>query len=104
MFGKRKELIILPNYLFDELKDLPDAELSFRQQLFKTLNGKYTGLGKNVVPLVESVKNELTMNINITLALLQDEIRYAVEEGIGDCQDWAGVKIFEKLLRIVALA
>jgi hypothetical protein len=104
MFGKQKELVIVPNYLFDELKDLPDAELSFHQLVYKTLNGKYTGLGKNPEPLVESVKNELTMNINVTLAILQDEIRYAVEEGIGDCPDWTPVKVFEKLLRIVALA
>lgn len=105
MFGQKKqELVILPNYLFEELKDLPDAELSFRQQVLKTLNGKYTGLGNNVTPLSESVKNELTMNINITLAILQDEIRYAVEEEIGDCPDWKPVVIFEKLLRIVALA
>jgi hypothetical protein len=83
---------------------LPDTQLSFRQQVYKTLNGKYTGLGKNVTPLAESVKNELTMNINITLAILQDEIRYAVEEGIGNCSDWTSIKIFEKLLRIVALA
>jgi hypothetical protein len=44
------------------------------------------------------------MNINITLALLQDEIQYAVEEGIGNCSYWTPVKVFEKLLRIVALA
>jgi hypothetical protein len=43
------------------------------------------------------------MNINVTLAVLQDEIRYAIEEGIGDCPDWTPVKVFEKLLRIVAL-
>lgn len=104
MFGSKRELVILPNYLFEELKDLPDAQLSFRQQAIRTLNGKYTGLGKNVTPLAESVKNELTMNINITLAILQDEIRYAVEEGIGNCPGWTPVPVFAKLLRIVALA
>ncbi|KAF4469441.1 Cytochrome P450 [Fusarium albosuccineum] len=104
IFGGRDPRIILPNYLFQELKDLPDDQLSFRQNAYKMLNGKYTGLGKNVHPLSESVKNELTMNINITLALLQDEIQYAIEEGIGDCPDWTPVKIFGKLLRIVALA
>lgn len=105
MFGKSGDKrIILPNYLFDEVKDLPDNQLSFRQQVYKLLNGKYTGLGTIVTPLVESVKNELTMNINTTLSILQDEIQYAVEEGIGDCPDWTAVKVFEKLLRIVALA
>ena len=104
MFGKADKYIILPNYLFDELKDLPDHDLSFRQHAYRMLNGKYTGLGKNVTPLAESVRNELTMNINTTLAILQDEIQYAVEEGIGNCPDWAPVKVFEKLLRIVALA
>lgn len=83
---------------------MPDHELSFRQLAYQTLNGKYTGLGKNVHPLSESVKNDLTMNINLTLAIIQDEIRYAVEEGIGNCADWTQVKVFEKLLRIVALA
>jgi hypothetical protein len=68
------------------------------------LNGKYTGLGTVVTPLVESVKHELTMNINITLSILQDEIRYAVEEGIGGCPDWTSVNVFGKILRIVALA
>ena len=96
--------MVLPNYLFGELKDLPDHDLSFRQQAYKMLNGKYTGLGLNVTPLSESVKNELTMNINTTLAILQDEIQYAVEEGIGNHPDWTPVNVFGKLLRIVALA
>lgn len=104
IFGRREKRIILPNYLFDELKDLPDDRLSFRQNAYKLLNGKYTGLGKNVPPLAESVKNELTMNINTTLSILQDEIQYAVEEGLGNCPDWTPVRVFEKLLRIVALA
>ncbi|CAN8102035.1 unnamed protein product [Discula destructiva] len=105
MIGRKdSQMVILPNYLFEELKDLPDNLLSFREQVRTTLSGKYTGLGKNVTPLAESVKNELTMNINITLAILQDEIRYAVEEGIGNCPDWTPIQVFDKLLRIVALA
>lgn len=96
--------IILPNYLFEELKDLPDNELSFRQHVYRILNGKYTGLGSVVEPFVGSVKHDLTMNINATLAILQDEIQYAIEEGIGDCTDWTAVNPHAKLLRIVALA
>lgn len=88
----------------EELKDLPDAELSFHQQVYKLLHGKYTGLGVNPHPIVASVQNELTMNINVTLAILQDEIRYAVEEGIGNLPEWTKVNVFGKLLRIVALA
>ena len=72
MFGSRKEILIFPNYLFVEFKDLPDAQLSFRQQVCETLSKKYTGLWKNITPLPESVKAELAMNINITLAVLQD--------------------------------
>ncbi len=94
----------MPNYLLEELKDLPDAELSFHQQVYKMLHGKYTGLGMNPQPIVDSVKNELTMNINVTLAILQDEIQFAVEEGIGNLPDWTKVNVFKKLLRIVALA
>lgn len=40
-------------------------------------------------------QNELTKNINITLALLQDEIQYAVQEGIGELPDWTPVYILE---------
>jgi hypothetical protein len=104
MFGKHEKRIILPNYLFEELKDLPDEQLSFRQHVYRALYGKYTGLGTNVPPLTKAVKNELTMNMNATLAILQDEIRYAIGEGIGDCPDWTQVKVFEKISRIVALA
>jgi hypothetical protein len=94
----------LPNYLFEELKDLPDDQLSFRQSTYKLLNGKYTGLGKNVPPLAEVITNELTRNINTTLAVLQDEIQFAVQEGLGDIPHWTPVQIFGKLLRIVAFA
>lgn len=105
MFGVDKdEAIFLPNHLFEEVKDLPDNILSMRQHAKTILNGKYTGLGENVGPVAESLKNELTMNINLTLALLYDEIRYAVEEGIGDCPHWTPVKIHQKNLRIVALS
>jgi hypothetical protein len=72
ILGSRREILIFPNYLLVESRDLPDAQLSFRQQVYETLNKKYTGLWKNITPLPESVKDELAMNINITLAMLQD--------------------------------
>ncbi|KAG0646519.1 Cytochrome P450 monooxygenase BOA7 [Hyphodiscus hymeniophilus] len=65
--------------------------------------GNTLGLERLLLPS-SNLKHEWTMNINITLRLLQDEIQYAVEEGIRNCEDWTSVKIFEKLLRIVALA
>ncbi|RYP86000.1 hypothetical protein DL769_000863 [Monosporascus sp. CRB-8-3] len=103
IFGGNDPRIILPNYLFEELKDLPDDQLSSRQSAHKVLNGKYTGLGSNP-PLAGAVMKELFNNADGTLALLQDEIQYAVEEGIGSCPDWTPVVIWKKLLRIVALS
>jgi cytochrome P450 len=94
---------MLPNYLFEELKDLPDEQLSARQSAHKVLNGDYTGLGSNP-PLAGAVMKELFNNVDGTLAILQDEINYAVEEGIGSCPDWTPVVIWDKLLRIVALS
>lgn len=105
LFGDNiNQRIILPNYLFEELKDLPDTKLSFRQHIRRSLSGKYTGLGANVDPLAKSIKHDLTLNINLTLAILQDEIRYAIEDSIGTCTTWSPVPVFSKLLRIVALA
>lgn len=83
---------------------MPDNQLSFRESANRVLLGKYTGLGQNIPPLAGSVKNELTKNINITLALLQDEIQYAVQENVGDLPAWTPVHIFGRLLRIVAIA
>ena len=104
IFGKDDKRIMLPIHLFEEIKNLPEDQISLQQYAYKIFNGHYTGLGQKNPAGIGAIRNELTTNINSTLAVLQDEIEYGVQEEFGNFKEWSPIAVYGKLLRVVALA
>ncbi|KAF7857170.1 hypothetical protein EAF04_009411 [Stromatinia cepivora] len=96
-------LVVLPMSTHDEVRNLPENKVSFMQDLSHAFFGKYTGIGEDTPPLVKAVKTDLTRHVASTVDALQDEVRYALDEEFGTCENWTKIVLMEKLLKVVAL-
>jgi gliotoxin biosynthesis cytochrome P450 monooxygenase len=94
--------VILPNNLLNEIKNMPDDQISFRKATYAILLGKYTSIGTHHPQVTEAIKVDLTRNIAKTLASLQDEVVFAVQKEFGVCDDWTAVNVYHSLLNTVA--
>lgn len=97
-------MMVLPVKYINEVKSLPENQLSFHAFNYKRLMGKYVDI--DIEPdhaLNNAVKIDLTRNISTVLEDLQSEMQFAGDQNIGVCADWTTIPIYDRLLRIVAL-
>lgn len=95
--------VILPNRVMDEVRKLPEDQLSLRKEIFNNMHGKYTELGAEHPLGVSAIKNDLTNNIGRMLPELQDETIFALEQHIGATPEWTQVFLYKKFMSISAL-
>ncbi|KAI9641427.1 hypothetical protein NHQ30_010234 [Ciborinia camelliae] len=96
-------VIILPLITHDEVRNLPETNVSFAQEVTRMFHGKYTGIGNDSPAIIQTVKMDLTRHVASTVDALQDEMRYALDKEFGTCENWTRVILYEKLLKVVAL-
>ncbi|KAF2835329.1 cytochrome P450 [Patellaria atrata CBS 101060] len=96
-------LTLIPLKFINEIKSLPEWQLSSKQEIRNLFQGRYTGIGHNSKTMVSTVKVDLTRYISKTLEALQDEMEFAADRNIGACEEWTPVYLYPALLRIVAL-
>jgi hypothetical protein len=97
-------VVILPNNLVDDVKNLPESLASFDAFIYERMAGRYTGIGEKPHPeLADAIRVELTRNIGKILSDLQDEVNYAFDQEIGSAPTWTPFPVYFKLLQIIAL-
>lgn len=87
----------------DEVRKLPEDQLSLRKEVFNKMHGKYTELGAEHPLGVAAIKTDLTNNIGRMLPEMQDETIFALEQHIGPAPEWTQVFLYKKLLNVSAL-
>jgi len=87
----------------EEVRNLPEEQVSFDELLKRSFAGKYTGIGNADPAVNRTVKVDLTRNIASTLDDLQEEVRYAFDKQLASCKDWKSVNLYQTLARVVAL-
>ncbi|KAB8291536.1 hypothetical protein EYC80_006337 [Monilinia laxa] len=95
--------LILPLSTHSEVRNLPENKASFAEVMRRMFHAKYTGMGNDSPAMIKAVKLDLTRHVASTMDALQDEMRYALDQELGTCEDWTKVVLYQKLLRIVAL-
>ncbi|KAL8955407.1 MAG: hypothetical protein Q9193_006731 [Seirophora villosa] len=80
-----KKTVILPRKFIEEVKAMPDSQLSFQRDVYERLVGQHTMIGSHEHSMIQSVKFDLTTNIARMQADLQDEAAFAVREQFGPC-------------------
>ncbi|KAI0401753.1 cytochrome P450 [Xylaria palmicola] len=90
------ERLVIPNKFIEELKNLPEAQLSFKEELLDRFMGRYTKLnavrGTNIHR--DIVRFQLTRNLDILLPQMMEEAGLALEDTLGSCgsKDFHAVK------------
>lgn len=96
-------MVILPIKVLEEVRNLPESQVSFRAFVAQMFMAQHTGIGKDRPETIKAVKVDLTRHIASTLDDLQDEVRYSFDKELGTCEDWTPVVLYGAMARIVAL-
>ena len=99
------KILVIPHKHVDELRNMPESKVSAIHAHLKNLLARYIGVNL----LLESdlhtrvLQTKLTPILATTIPTMIDEMDFAMESEIPDCNDkWVPVHIQEILLRIVA--
>ncbi|KAK8092856.1 cytochrome P450 [Apiospora kogelbergensis] len=75
------ERLVIPDKYIEELKNLPDSQLSFKEELLERFMGKYTKLdavrGTNIHR--DIVRQQLTKNLDMILPQMKEEASLALQ-------------------------
>lgn len=99
------EILIISNKYVDELRNVPEEQVSGMDAHVKNVTGWYTTgdvLLEGDLPS-RVIQQKLTPNLNAAALPMKDELDYALQVEVPDCRDeWVSVSIYDILLRIVA--
>jgi hypothetical protein len=97
--------VILPNSVIDEVRFLPENQVSLRKEVYKKMHGRYTDLGTDHPVGISAIKTDLTNNVGRMLPALQDETIYALDREFGHIghEQWTKISLYENLLQLSAL-
>ncbi|ETS79291.1 hypothetical protein PFICI_09144 [Pestalotiopsis fici W106-1] len=105
--GTDGERIVIPRCLLDDVKGMPDSHISIEKAIEKSNEIKYTGLGgkpNETEFLIHLIRSDLTHGLGRINERLEAEVTRTVIEELGPCNDWTEAVIYQKMLRIVAIA
>ncbi|KAI1319567.1 cytochrome P450 [Xylariaceae sp. FL0255] len=99
------DILVVPNRYLDELRSMPDDQVSAMDAHVKNISGKYAGgsiLLEGDLPS-RVITQHLTPGLSGATPLMKGELDYALDVEFPDCQnEWVNVSIYELLLRVVA--
>jgi len=97
-------LVILPRWAINEIKTLPEEQLSLNKELYIRFLGRYTLLGQDDDEMVAVIKHDLTRGLSdIFDDILIDETKYGLASNFGQCADWTSFTVSEKIARVVTM-
>ncbi|KAF2149695.1 putative Ent-kaurene oxidase [Myriangium duriaei CBS 260.36] len=95
--------VILPHSVLNEIKSLPEDQISFKKHAYDRFLGRYTGLGQSKRPeAIQAIKLDLTRSITKVLIDLQDETGFALDTVLGSCDSWTPIRVHGAVLQLVA--
>ena len=95
--------VILPATVLPTLKSLPDKYLSTNGNMSRRFAVEWTGSGWVSQEFNESLKLDLTRNLNNLIPMLEDEARFSVDCRFGEDYDWKSIDPMEEISHIIAL-
>jgi hypothetical protein len=96
-------VVVLPPSTIEEVRNLPESQVSFLEDVRRQFAAKHTGVGDTPPEVINAVKFDLTRNLANLLDGLQEEARYSFDREFGPCEDWTTIRLYGALSRVVAL-
>ncbi|KAJ0108710.1 Ent-kaurene oxidase [Diaporthe amygdali] len=97
------ERIVVPLSVLDELRRLPEDQLSIAESLQRVTETRYTGVTAEWTLLAHIIRSDLTQSLNRLLPKMAEEVDRTVKEVIGPCDDWTSEVVYQQLLKIIAI-
>ncbi|KAH2375465.1 hypothetical protein KXV98_006616 [Aspergillus fumigatus] len=99
------DLLVLPPKYLPEIRHLPPSKLSGVDAQFENILGKYTNVLIDSNLPVKTVHKGLTPAIGRVLPRLLDELQFAFQVEVPDCDDrWVPVNLYDMILGLVTRA
>ncbi|GFF25551.1 ent-kaurene oxidase [Aspergillus lentulus] len=99
------DLLVLPPKYLPEIRHLPPSKLSGVDAQFENILGKYTNVLVDSHLPVKTVHKGLTPAIGRILPRLLDELQFAFQVEVPDCDDhWVPVNLYDMILGLVTRA
>lgn len=92
--------IIVPYHCVDELKNLPDSQLSLNGNQFTRFAGSYTESVHVSQEMAQSIKFDLPREIDAIFPTIQQEIQQSVDEVLPLTDDWAPIDVERALAQV----
>ncbi|KAF2015074.1 cytochrome P450 [Aaosphaeria arxii CBS 175.79] len=99
------ERLVIPDRFIEELKNLPETQLSFKEELLDRFMGKYTKLdavrGTNIHR--DIVRFQLTKSLGNLLPHMKEEAELSLKNGLNNCgfEDFTPIKASSLLLAAI---
>ncbi|KAI1470986.1 cytochrome P450 [Daldinia caldariorum] len=98
-------IFVIPNSNLERLRNMPEEKINGLEAHIKNLFGPYS----TTEMMLESdlptrvIQQKLTPNLLAAVPKMKDELEYALEVEVPNCQDeWVSVQVFDLLCRIIA--
>ncbi|KAJ5708917.1 hypothetical protein N7493_010251 [Penicillium malachiteum] len=99
------ELVVLPVKYLPEMKHFPPTVVSSLDAQYENALGDYTNIIINSALPSKTVRRRLTPNIARVIPWVIDELHYAFNTAIPECEDdWVSIKPHQMFVRLVARA
>jgi hypothetical protein len=97
--------VILPNHVMDEIRFLPEDQVSLRKEVYAKMHGRYTDLGLDHPVGISAIKTDLTNNVGRMVPALQEETIHALNREFGTVgtKSWSKISLYDNLLQLSAL-
>lgn len=94
---------MLPTSIMNELKQLPQSELSSTEEIEDRLLGRYSTIGNHQELFMKMARENITRfsNASSTLHTLLVECEDATRDEIGECKEWTPLAIQVLTTRVV---
>lgn len=93
--------VIIPAYCIEELKNLPDSQLSTNGSMYDRFAIRWAGSGWVDKELAHSIKYDLVNEVDGFFSTIQDEIQHAATQSLPLSDVWTSVPPQEALVQVV---
>ncbi|KAH7310674.1 cytochrome P450 monooxygenase [Stachybotrys elegans] len=107
MFKVRRQdgdLLVISQKYVDQLRSLPEKQLSSTWAHCRNLHGPYTTMDaiKESTLHIRVIQQKLTPNLASHIPVMEEELKFALEAELPKCDDeWVSIPLYEKLVAII---